>query len=70
MSTYTLEIIFWGLRNIKLNNSVFFGREKIKICVQIGDKTFESNTIDKFFTNDNFLNIHQKISIVSQFNVK
>ncbi|CAF0876645.1 unnamed protein product [Brachionus calyciflorus] len=63
MSTYTLEIIFWGLRNTKLNNSVLFGREKIKICVQIGDQTFYSNTIEKFFSNDNFLNIYQKHSI-------
>lgn len=41
-------------------NSIFVGREKARICIQIGDTAFESNPIDKTFTNDNFLIIHKK----------
>lgn len=39
------------------------GREKCRICIQIGDTAFESNPIDKNFANDNFLIIHKKEQI-------
>ena len=64
-----IKILFWGLRNIRDINSIFVGREKIKICIQIGDTNFESNSFDKNFANDNFLVIHRKVQIVSKNNV-
>ena len=51
-------MLFWGLRNLRLNNSVF-GQERIKISIEIGDKKFESNPIENCLTNDNFQKTHQ-----------
>ena len=56
-------MLFWGLRNLRLNNSVF-GQERIKISIEIGDKKFESNPIENCLTNDNFQKTHQIEEIV------
>jgi hypothetical protein len=58
-------MLFWGLRNLRLNNSVF-GQERIKISIEIGDKKFESNPIENCLTNDNFQKTHQIEEIVFQ----
>jgi hypothetical protein len=55
MSKYSLEILFWGIRNLKLNNSVLFtNREKIKIEIEIGGISYFSDSIESLFSNDNF----------------
>jgi hypothetical protein len=50
-----------------LRKSLFDGIEKIKVIIQIGDSTFESNPTEMNFSNDNFLIIHKRELIVSKF---
>ena len=54
-SKYSLEILFWGIRNLKINNSVLFtNREKVKIEIEIGGISYFSDLIENIFPNENF----------------
>jgi hypothetical protein len=62
-SKYSLEILFWGIRNLKINNSVLFtNREKVKIEIEIGGISYFSDLIENVFPNENFhSNTYKKI---------
>ena len=63
MGKYSLEILYWGVRNVKQKNSMLFGNlEKIKIEIEIGGISYYSDLIENLFPNDNFhSNTHKKI---------
>jgi hypothetical protein len=52
------------MRNIKNSAKIPFSQEKLKLIIEIGDKTFESPFMDKKFTNDNFYPSIQRHDIV------
>ena len=62
LKSYTLEILFWGLRNLKEIDFINLGlRTKLSLDVEIGAlKPFESNFLDKCSTNENFTITHGK----------
>jgi hypothetical protein len=51
---------------MKHRKSIFDGKERMKISIQIGDSTFESAPTEMNFSNDNFIIIHKRESIVSK----
>lgn len=62
---YTLEILYWGLRNIKDHNYIMVGQQKINVLIEIGDTKLESNVMEKCISNGNFIITHRKHIIVS-----
>ena len=62
---YTIEILFWGLRNIRNVSRFSLMHEKLFVVIEIGDKIFNSNFIENNVRNDNFIMNRARYEIVS-----
>jgi hypothetical protein len=62
LKSYTLEILYWGLRNLKGNDFITLGlQSKLSLDVEIGAlKPFEPNFLEKCSINENFAITHRK----------
>ena len=62
---YNLEILYWGLRNLKNVHKFSFAREGFLIFIEIGDQIFNSTFINAKHGSDNFKKSSFKYEIVS-----
>lgn len=62
---YTIEILFWGLRNVRNVSRFSLMQEKLFVVIEIGDMIFNSTFIEKNFGNDNFIMNRARHEIVS-----
>jgi hypothetical protein len=62
--TKLLKIVFWGIRKLKVSKSYFYGKESIKIVIQIGDYIYESGLVEMNYSFENFLTVHKRETIV------
>ena len=62
---YTLEILYWGMRNLKESNFMKIGQQKISLDIEIGDKRLDPIDLDRVASNENFLThlTHRKYRI-------
>lgn len=51
---YTLEILYWGIRNIEESHFMKFGQQKISLDIEIGDRRLEPIDLDHTNSNENF----------------
>ena len=61
LSTYRLEVLFWGLRSLKRIN--LFKIEKPKVVIEVGNSTLISETI---FDIDKRPNFHIPVKIIGE----
>jgi len=62
---YTLEILYWGIRNLRETNFMKIGLQKISLDIEIGDKRLDPIYLDHTSPNENFLThlTHRKYRI-------
>ncbi len=51
---YTLEILYWGIRNIEESHFMNLGQQKISLDIEIGDRRLEAIDLDRVSRNENF----------------
>lgn len=62
---YMLEILFWGLRDLRNVRKLSVARERFTVIIEIGDKAFTSTPIETSRNSDNFKSSRFKSEIVS-----
>lgn len=62
---YMLEILFWGLRDLRNVRKLSVARERFTVIIEIGDKAFSSTPIETNMNSDNFKSSRFKSEIVS-----
>lgn len=61
---YTLEVLYWGLRNLKETNFITVGTQTLSLDIEIGAlRPLEPNFLDKCSPNENFSLTHRKCKI-------